>query len=221
VRTWFVALTILGLLSTSFADDFVSSQSSRSSPQPNKSANKSTKKSGPNATKPVAITAEREAAAMSFVKEHHAELAELLIHLKDSSPKEYERAIRDLSRASERLTQIRERDSQAYELELKVWQARSRAQLLNARLQMTEDEEIRKKLRETLTEEYDLRLLILTRDRDRLVERTKNLDEQIERLKQRRDDGIEAQYQQLTKAARKANVKKPQSKAKTQVKDKK
>lgn len=211
MRLVLVTLSILGLLSSTFGDDFVSSQSNQSTPAPNKSAKN---KPGSNAAKPFVITAEREAAAMAFVKEHHSELAELLIHLKESTPKEYERAIRDLSRASERLAQIRERDSQLYDLELKVWQARSRAQLLNARLQMTEDEAIRKKLRDALTEEYDLRLQILTRDRDRLAEKTKNLDEQISRLKQRRDEGIEGQYQHMTKAARKAQVKKPQGKVK-------
>lgn len=227
MRFWFATLAIwglaiLGLLSTSFADDFVSSQDKRSTPRSTPAAAKSTKgKAASNTTKPVAVTAEREAAAMAFVQDHHAELAELLIHLKESSPKEYERAIRDLSRASERLTQIRERDSQAYELELKVWQARSRAQLLNARLQMTEDEEIRKKLRDALTEEYDLRLQMLTRDHDRFVEKAKNLDEQIERLKRRRSEGIESQLQQMTKAARKSPVKKPQGKVKAQTQENK
>jgi hypothetical protein len=215
MRGWSLLLIILGLISSAIADDFVSSQGNRTTATPAKNGKG---KASSNAAKPIAMTAAREAAAMDFVKHHHPELAELLIHLKESTPKEYERAIRDLSRASERLAQIRERDPEAYELELKVWQARSRAQLLNARLQMTEDDEIRKKLREALTEEYDLRLQILTRDRDRFAEKTKNLDQQIERLQQRRAEGIEGQYQQMTKAARKAPVKKSTGKTKSATK---
>ena len=153
------------------------------------------------------MTPEREAAAMAFVKEHHPELAEILIHLKESSPKEFERAVRDVSRASDRLSQIRERDSQTYELELKIWQARSRAQLLNARLQMGNDEDLRKQLRDALAEEYDLRLQILARDREKFADRVNSLDQQIERLTQRREAGIEAHYQQMTKAARKTQIK--------------
>ena len=80
------------------------------------------------------VTPEREAAVMTFVKQHHAELAELLVQLKASNSKEYEQAIRELFRTSERLAQIQERDMPQYELELKHWQVQSRVQLLSARV---------------------------------------------------------------------------------------
>jgi len=203
MHRWCLLFILMSCLRFAAADDFVSSQKGSS----NSTTSKTGKgKSSGNATKPV-ITAEREAAAMAFVKEHHPELADIVNHLKESSPKEFERAMRDLSRASERLSQIRQRDEEAYELELKIWQARSRAQLLNARLQMSDDEDLRKQLRDALTEEYDLRLQILSRDRDRFAERVKSLDQQIDRLTRWRDEGIEGQYQQMTKGARKAPVK--------------
>jgi hypothetical protein len=148
------------------------------------------------------ITPEREAAVMTFVKHHHAELAELLIHLKENAPKEYERAVRDLFRTSERLAQVQERDSLAYDLELKIWKARSRAQLLAARLQMGDNEELRKQLKATLNEEYDFRLELLERDHERASDRAKSLGDQLEKFKQRRDDEIEKQLKQLTSAAR-------------------
>ena len=148
------------------------------------------------------ITPEREAAVMTFVKRHHPELTELLIHLKENAPKEYDRAVRDLLRTSERLAQIQERDSLAYELELQSWKARSRAQLLAARLQMGESTELRDQLRAALNEEYDLRLQLLERDRQKAAERLKNLGEQIERISERRAEEIERQLKQLTSAAR-------------------
>ncbi len=153
------------------------------------------------------ITPEREAAVMTFVKQHHPELAELLVHLKENTPKEYDRAVRDLFRTSERLAQVQERDSLTYDLELKLWKARSRAQLLAARLQMANSDELQKQLRATLNEEYDMRLQLLQRDRERLTERVRNLAEQFDKLSQRRDEEIEKQMKQLTSAARGGEVK--------------
>ena len=144
------------------------------------------------------ITPEREAAVMTFVKRHHPELAELLIHLKEHAPREYDRAVRDLLRTSERLAQVQEKDNSSYELELKLWQARSRAQLFAARLQMVDREELRQQLRSTLNEEYDLRQRQLARDRDRAEERRKSLAEQIDKRERRRDEELEKQFRLLT-----------------------
>jgi hypothetical protein len=161
--------------------------------------------------KPLLITPEREAAAMTFVRQHHAELSELLIYLKESAPREYERAVRDLFRASERLAQIQERDSAAYELELNLWKARSRAQLISARLQMADDPQLRDELRAALTDEYDLRVRVLKNDRERLADRLRNLDEQIGRLEARRAEFIENQWQGFFRARAKG---KPPARAK-------
>lgn len=139
---------------------------------------------------------------MTFVQRHHPALTELLIHLKENAPKEYDRAVRDLLRTSERLASIQERDSLAYELELQSWQARSRAQLLAARLQMGESDELRQQLRAALNEEYDLRLQLLQRDKEKAADRLKHLGEQIDRVSQRREEEIERQLKQLTSAAR-------------------
>lgn len=209
MRTVCVWLMLCDLLPAIAADEFTSSDTGSARPADAQSATSKPAPRKPTAgpAKSLVMTPEREATATVFVKQHHPELAELLIHLKDSSPKEYERAIRDLYRASERLAQVQERDSQAYELELNLWKARSRAQLLNARLQMADDEEVRRQLRAAVTEAYDLRLQILSRERDKFAEKAKNLENQIERLTQRREEAIENQLQQLTKAAPKSDVK--------------
>jgi hypothetical protein len=44
------------------------------------------------------ITAEMKSEITSFVREHHRELVDVLAHLKANVPKEYERAMRELSR---------------------------------------------------------------------------------------------------------------------------
>ena len=153
------------------------------------------------------MTPEREAAAITFIRQHHPELAALLLNLKESSPREFERAIRDLYRTSERLAAVQERDSLAYELELQLWKARSRAQLLSARLHMQDDEELRKELRAALREEYDSRLLVLEHDRERLAGRLENLDAQLGQLRANRERAVERQFESTMKAVRAAAAK--------------
>jgi len=80
------------------------------------------------------FTPEREAAALTFVRAHHPELAELLDRLKTRRPQEYQKAIRELFRASERLAQSQEQAPQRYEMELSEWKLQSRVQLLVARM---------------------------------------------------------------------------------------
>ncbi len=112
--------------------------------------------------------------------------------------------MRDLFRNSERLAQIQERDPSLYELELRLWKARSRAQLLGARLQMADDALLREQLRMTLADEYDLRVQLLRRERDRLAARIQGLDEQLERLVSHRGESIQRQFDLTTRSARKA-----------------
>ena len=85
------------------------------------------------------LTPEREAAAITFVRQHHAELVDLLNQLKETKPAEYQAAIRELFQTSERLAQLREQDPQRYELELDAWKTKSRIRLLAARSTMSGD----------------------------------------------------------------------------------
>jgi hypothetical protein len=166
-----------------------------------------------------AITPAREAAVMAFVERNHPELAGLLAHLKTNQPKEYERAVRDLFRITEKLAMVQERDSKQYELELKAWQAQSRAQLLVARLKMTdpesgESEELKKQLREILSEQMQARLEVMRLDRDRVTGRLQKLNEDISRLERDRESVIESHLKNLTSQvnANRPKVKTPEKK---------
>lgn len=159
--------------------------------------------------KPIAITPEREAAVTTFVDRNHPELAALLAHLKTKQPKEYERAVRDLFRVTEKLAMVNERDSRQYDLELKVWKAQSRAQLLVARLKMTDPEsadreELTNQLREILSEQMLARLEILRFERERVAGRLDKLNEDISRLERDRDSVVEGHLKSLTSAGAKA-----------------
>ena len=146
------------------------------------------------------VTPEREAAVRTFLRQHHPELADLLLYLQTSQPHEYQRAVRDLFRASERLAQIQERDYDRYELELSLWKTSSRIQLLAARLSMNDSEDLRAQLRAALNEQIDLRAALLRRERDRLAGKVSKLDEQLNKLMDSRQQEIDRQMKILTQS---------------------
>lgn len=126
------------------------------------------------------MTKAREAAALAFVREHHPELEQLLIQLKESQPKQYEQAVRDLFRTSERLATFHERDPPRHNLELKAWQAKSRVQLLSATLLMTpRDKQLRTKLKQLLLDEAKVRRELLKLEQNRVQRRLEKIEAQI------------------------------------------
>jgi hypothetical protein len=164
---------------------------------------KEEKEAALNRARQVTITPEREAAVISFVERNHPELAGLLAHLKTNQPKEYDRALRDLFRVTERLALILERDERQYELEIQVWKAQSRAQLLVARLKMTDPDsadrnELKKQLREVLAEQLQARLGVLRLERERVAGRLEKLDEEIRRMESDSEKVIDMHVKNLT-----------------------
>ena len=144
------------------------------------------------------MTKAREAAALAFVREHHAELEALLIQLKESQPKQYEQAVRDLFRTSERLAVWQEKDPQRHEVELNAWQARSRVQLLSATLLMTpQDKSTAEKLKQALLEENKVRRKILLLDHERTSRRLERIEAQIESLEKNADKAVDRHIKQL------------------------
>src|SRR5262245_30571782 len=147
------------------------------------------------------ITPEREAAAISFVQRNHPELAELLSYLKSSQPEEYERAIRDIFRATERLALIQERDSLQYDLEVSAWTSQSRVQLLAAKLKMGATDELKGQLREALKTQNEAKLALLKHERQKFADRVQRLEKDIARFETDREDVINRQLNLLSKAA--------------------
>lgn len=152
--------------------------------------------------KQIAITPEREAAVTKFVEKNHSELAALLAHLKTSQPKEYERAVRDLFRVTEKFAMVKERGDAQYDLELKAWKAQSRAQLLVARLKMTDPEsadsdELKTQLREILTEQLQARIEVMKLERERTTARLEKLNQDIGKFEQNREAVIDSHVNNL------------------------
>lgn len=144
------------------------------------------------------VTPEREAAALTFVKQHHPELAQLLHYLKNNLPKQYDKAARDLFRTSERLAKLRDGgDERRYKMELELWQTRSRIQLLAAHLRTRPSVKLEAELAALLERQYELRLAQLEYSRERAAARVKKLDKQINQFKSTRRQAIERQLQLL------------------------
>jgi hypothetical protein len=173
-------------------------------PRPAKAASKPAKAKN---RQPLAITPEREAAVMAFVERNHAELSGLLAHLKENQPKQYEQAVKEIYRITERLAGVQERDPLLYELEVKVWTAQSQVQLLAARLKMGDTQEQRQQLREALAAQIQARLAVLKHQRDSAAQRLARMDEQIGKLETDGDAIIDRQLETLAKAGTKTTPK--------------
>jgi len=150
---------------------------------------------------PFSVTPEREAAVMTFVQRNHAELAELLGYLKTSQPEEYERAIKEIFRTTERLNQIQDRDPLQYELEVAAWTAQSRVQLLAARLKMGSSDELLKQLREALKTQNEAKIALLKHERQKVSDRLSKINSDITRFESDREKVVDRQLQLLTRTA--------------------
>ena len=150
---------------------------------------------------PLAITPEREAAVLTFVQRNHPELSDLLASLKASQPEEYERAMREIFRTTERLAQIQERDPLQYELEISAWTAQSKVQLLAARLKMGATDELRKQLRAALALQNDAKLALLKHERQKIADRLGKTDREISQYETDREKVIDKQLELLTRTA--------------------
>ena len=203
--------------------DEISDAASVTSEVPNKARPKNAARIEKGAAKPpapaVVITPGREAAALAFARENHAELASLLDALKRNAPKEYQAALVDLNRAVERLGKVREKSAERHGFELAEWKITSRIRLLAARLSMSSDPVVEGELRALLRERLELRSSAQRAERDRLQVRVGKLDQQIEELASKADATVEKQFVELRKtlpAARppaKSKTKKPVSPA--------
>jgi len=157
---------------------------------PNKAAAKPTSASTKSASvarasgakPPAALSAEREAAALAFAREHHAELAALIEKLRRDNRRDYDRAIRELSQASERLTRLKKQSDEQYELSLAAWKLDSRTQLLAARMTVSQTPALEAELKQLLAERADVRLKEFKSERARLQDRLIKLNASIQAL---------------------------------------
>ena len=153
------------------------------------------------------FTKEREAAALTFVRTHHPELADLLEQLRNNDRVEYRKAVVELFASSERLGQIQENNPARYDLELQLWKLTSRIHVLAARLAMETSAKsdtttpataaTDQELRQALTEELHVRQQLVQLDRDKAAARLATLDKHLEQLRRNQDQQVEQRLQRV------------------------
>ena len=153
-----------------------------------------------NSRDPMLVTPAREAAAMTFARNNHPELAELLAQLKKANPKQHQRAVRELFQISERLVRIKERLPERYELALEAWKLDSRIRLLVARMTMSTNKKTEAELMETLKQRVEVRLREHTLERERLLERVGKLDKSISTIESDRDAAARSDLQRIKRS---------------------
>ncbi len=146
------------------------------------------------------FTPEHEAAALMFVRTNHVELADLLTQLKGTKPKEYETAIVELFRTSERLSQTQTASSGRYALELESWKIKSQIQLLAAQATMESNDDLKTKLRDALFQQAQNRIKLLRFEREAAAERLKKLDAQIEQAEKDREPSVDKQLEWMVRS---------------------
>lgn len=232
LKTWLgVTLVMMGVLVIRASADDKPSKANKSSDAKTPADKKPAAADKTPAKKPAAVEAakndaepiapKREAAAIKFAQQHHPELAELLSRLKTSHPEQFTKAIRELDKTRERLEKAKDNDADRYAILLREWQVDSRVRLLAARLTMSTSEELETELRQALTERHDVRLQLLTYEREKSKTRLVKVDEQIADHVQNRETSIDREFDRIKKSAemRKKPVTKPASK-RTSDKDK-
>jgi hypothetical protein len=108
-----------------------------------------------DAQEPAASKPENETEVLAFVRENHAELADVLGVLKSKDPVEFHKAIAELGQVSRNLAAMKIRNPKRFEVELDVWKTRSRVELLAAQLAGSPSEELRSQLHTAIEARID------------------------------------------------------------------
>ncbi len=197
------ALLIGSLSWLALADDSSAKKNPAATKTPNANKAASQKPATPNlasaANEPLPV--ERETAAARFAQQQHPQLADLLARLKNSHPDQYAKAIRELDKTRERLDKQRDKDRERYAILLHEWQLDSRIRLLAARLTMGATRELEQELRQILFERHDVRLQLLTFDRERAKGRVQKLNDQIVENVQNRESSVDRELDRIKKSA--------------------
>ena len=137
---------------------------------------------------------EREADVLAFVGEHQPELLPLLEALKPMNAKEYRKAIRDLSQARDRLVELQKRGAPKYPLLLESWKARTRVDVLAARMAGDPSAEAETKLREAIAANLDVEVQLQRFELEQAEAAVKNHRRVLEKLETDRAATLEARF---------------------------
>ena len=162
---------------------------------------------------PAPLSAEREAAALAFAREQHPELAALIDKLRHDNRRDYDRAIRQLSVDCERLTRLKKQSAEQYQLSLAAWKLDSRAQLVAARMTISQTPALEAELKQILSERADIRLKEYQAERARLEKRLNFLNTSIQALETDKNAVVEKDLLRIKRSVAARSRRPPQKPA--------
>ena len=126
-----------------------------------------------------------------LAKKHLNELLPVLKHLKNHSPHQYEKAMRDLDRSAKRLDSIKNRDSKLFDISVREWKTRGHVDLLKAKVRIKKSDADQKEILQQLQLLRDIELERLERELAIVDERLVANEERIRLTKLMVDRGVE------------------------------
>jgi hypothetical protein len=132
-------------------------------------------------------------------------LLPLLEQLKKSTPERYRREVRAIFHATELLADLGD-DAQRHDLELKIWVAENRAQILVARLSTPSEDERKKvqgQLHELARQLVNLDVDVLDLKADRLDRELGEVKDEVARIRENREKYVKDRYDGLLQRVQK------------------
>lgn len=171
---------------------------------------------GRPAPKAEALPRAGEQAVLAFVGEHQPELGTLLDSLRPMRPAEYQKAVRQLLPVVQSLQALRTQNPERYGLGLAAWKARTRVELLSARLasHAAPGPDLERDLRRAVVDQVETEIRVQRYDRDQAEARVRRLTETLQRLETDPSGVAEARFQALLKKTRPMNAARAAAKAK-------
>ncbi|HEX4072617.1 MAG TPA: hypothetical protein VHX68_15660 [Planctomycetaceae bacterium] len=170
----------------------------------------------PVRVKPAPLSAEREAEALAFAREHHPELAKLIEKLRKDNRRQFDRALRQLSLDRDRLVRLKKTAPPQYDLALAAWKLDSRAHLLAARMTLSQDPALEAELKQVLVDRVGVRLKQLHLEKDRLQDRLTTVNKSIQKMESDKTAVADADLQRIKRSIAKSRRPAPKKHAPTE-----
>lgn len=138
-----------------------------------------------------------EKEAIEFVQEHHPELVSLLESLKSMREKEYQVAIREISKTKKRLDGFAKRGPDIYVIELDAWKIQSKIDLLVAKGIAREKEVNSDVMRGLLTEQVENQKKRWKNELETLAKRQKQISGLLQLTEGHEEEKIDQQLAAL------------------------
>jgi len=144
-----------------------------------------------------------EQAALDFARQHHPELEDVILRLKGMDQRQYLKVIRDLWRTSERLSGLKIRNAEQYEIQLELWKSNSKATLAAARVQLDpKNESLQIALEKALKQKLNSQKAALQFELERARLRVEKLEKSLKTLNANGSKNIQREMKRLTSSAK-------------------